>query len=71
MAFAGSPISIILSDDEFEFNTVPRLVSRLWQQLALELSSHSLKERESRGNQLSPGKKTLTDSVFTPKRKLS
>ena len=32
-------------------------VSRLWQQLALELSNHGLiKRRESRGNQWSPGK---------------
>ena len=49
-AFAGSPISIILSHDEL-YPALAPAVSRLWQQLALELSSHSLKGRESRGNQ--------------------
>ena len=50
-AFAGSPISIILSDDEFKLNTVPGSYS------ALSAVGHSLKEIESWGNQWSPGKK--------------
>ena len=74
MAFAGSPISIILSHDEFKFNTVPGSGPGSWSALAAVgpriIKPQSEKKRIT-GQSVKSWKKTLTNSVFTPKRKLS
>ena len=70
-AFAESPISIILSHDELELNTVPGSGPGRLSALAV-VGPQIIKPQSERTRIKSEVlQKTLTNSIFTPKRKLS